>query len=374
MKRHLCVIAVTLATCLFALDASMAAESTLKGLKLPDGFSILVYADRLNSPRLMAYSPEGVLHVTETGSGRVIALPDKDSDGAADERKTVARGLDRPHGIAFYNGYVYIAESGKIIRFRQDRKSLKLVDKEVIVPDLPTKGGGHFTRTIAFGSDGKMYVSVGSSCNVCVEKDKRRAAVLRFNPDGSNPEVFAEGLRNSVGIVFHPATGELYGTENSRDWLGEDLPPDEVNLITHGANYGWPFCFGQRVTDPAFTDDGFCEQTIGPALEIQAHSAPLGLRFYTEGMFPEKYDGRLFIAFHGSWNRVVPTGYKIISVPLENGKPTGRYEDFITGWLRDGKKAGRPVDIIQDSKGALLISDDHAGIIYRVTYKDKQAR
>ncbi len=363
------MIAATLAIFLLPLNASTAEESITHGLVLPEGFSISVYAEGISKARFMAYSPGGVLHVTRSGAGKVVALPDADNDGVADRAVTVIRGIDKPHGIAFHGGYLYIAEFGRILRFRQDKYTLKLKDKEVVVHDLPTKGGGHFTRTLAFGPDGKMYVSVGSSCNVCMEADKRRATVLRFNSDGSNPEVFAEGLRNSVGIVFHPITGALYGTENSRDWLGNDLPPDEVNLITQGANYGWPYCYGQQVTDPAFKDDGFCQETIGPALELQAHSAPLGLRFYTGGMFPSQYDGSLFIAFHGSWNRVVPTGYKIVSVPFRNGKPKDGYEDFITGWLRDGEKLGRPVDIIQDPAGALLISDDFSGVIYRVVYK-----
>lgn len=373
MKRYLSVIAATLATFLLPTYASASEESIIKDLSLPEGFTISIYAKGLKGPRFMAYSPDEVLHVTLTRAGKVVALPDVNNDGISEKAVTIARGLNRPHGIAFYNGYVYIAESGKVIRFRPEMRSLKLKDKEVIVHNLPTKGGGHLTRTIAFGPDGKMYVSVGSSCNVCMEQDKRRSAIVRFNSDGSNPEIYAEGLRNAVGIIFHPATGALYGTENSRDWLGNDLPPDEVNLITQGANYGWPFCFGQRAEDPEFSPKlsmtGFCENTTPPLIELQAHSAPLGLRFYTGDMFPPEYSGNLFIAFHGSWNRTVPTGYKIVRVPFANGKPAGIYEDFITGWLRDGKKLGRPVDIIQDSKGALLISDDHSGLIYRVVYK-----
>lgn len=310
--------------------------------------------------------------MTLTRAGKVVALPDGNDDGVADSVVTVARGLDRPHGIAFYNGYVYIAETGKIIKFKQDRKSLKLVDNDVVVPDLPTKGDGHFTRTIAFGPDGKMYVSVGSSCNVCEEKDRRRSAILRFDPDGANPEIYAEGLRNAVGIVFHPVTDELFVTDNGRDWLGNDLPPDEVNRIVQGAHYGWPYCYEKRIADKTFSKKGFCAKTKPPVIEFQAHSAPLGLRFYDGGMFPGKYNGALFIAFHGSWNRDDPTGYKIVLARTRDNVPTGTHEDFITGWLNEGVRSGRPVDLIQDTAGALLISDDFAGVIYRVTYTGKQ--
>ncbi|KKK99122.1 hypothetical protein LCGC14_2635900, partial [marine sediment metagenome] len=310
------------------------------------------------------------LYVTLTRSGKVVALPDGNDDGVADSVVTVARGLDRPHGIAFYNGYVYIAETGKIIRFKQDRKSLKLVDNDVVVHNLPTKGGGHFTRTIAFGPDGKMYVSVGSSCNVCEEKDSRRSAILRFDPDGSNPEIYAEGLRNAVGIVFHPVTGELFVTDNGRDWLGDDLPPDEVNRIVQGAHYGWPYCYGKRIKDKTFYKKAFCAKTKPSVIDIQAHSAPLGLRFYDGDMFPDEFHGALFIAFHGSWNRDVPTGYKIVLARTRDNMPTGTYEDFITGWLKGESKSGRPVDLILGPTGALLISDDFAGVIYRVTYTE----
>jgi glucose/arabinose dehydrogenase len=339
-----------------------------KGLKLPDGFSIGVFADGLDGPRLMAFGPSGVLHVTQTRKSSVLALPDADGDGVSDRKVTVASRLDNPHGIAFFKGHVYIAGTERIVRFTQEPGSLLFADKEVLVRDLPTEGGGHFTRTVVFGPDEKMYVSVGSSCNVCVEDDRRRAAVLRFDPDGSNPEVFAEGLRNSVGIVFHPDTGELFGTDNARDWLGDDLPPDEVNIIRQGKHYGWPFCYGRRVADPEFDRAGFCKRTEPPAMHIQAHSAPLGLRFYTGSAFPERYRGGLFVALHGSWNRSVPTGYKVITVPFKNGQPSAPYEDFITGWLKGKSKWGRPVDVVQGPGGDLFISDDYEGRIYRVYY------
>jgi glucose/arabinose dehydrogenase len=343
-------------------------------LKLPPGFRINIFAEGLRGPRFMAFNPDGILHVTLTRADRVVALPDFDGNGTADKIITIASGLNNPHGIAFFKEHVYIAETVKVVRFRQNDSSLRFEDNETIVPELPTKGGGHYTRTVVFGPDGKMYVSVGASCNLCIESDKRRASVLRFNPDGSSPEIYAEGLRNSVGIVFHPKSGELYGTDNGRDWLGDDLPPDEINIIRRGRHYGWPYCYGQRIVDPEFDEEKFCRSTEPAVADIQAHSAPLGLAFYTGTSFPERYRGRLFVALHGSWNRSIPTGYKVISFPVKNGKISENHEDFITGWLRGNFKSGRPVDIVQDTNGNLFISDDYGGRIYRVTYEKRAAQ
>ena len=334
---------------------------------LPKGFKISVFAANLKGPRMMAFNPEGVLHVTLTGEGKVMAVIDEDLDWIADKKQVLLKGLYNPHGIAFYGGYLYIAETDKVTRYRQDPETLKLTDKEVVVDDLPVAGGGHFTRTIEFGPDGKMYVSVGSSCNVCDEQDPKRSTILRYNPDGTEGEIFAEGLRNSVGLAIRPDTGELFASDNGRDWLGEDLPPDEIDLIEQGGHYGWPHCYGDRVRDPQSDRDDFCELTEPPALKIQAHSAPLGIEFYTGRMFPAFYRGRLFVALHGSWNRIVPVGYKIISVPVSGGKITGRAVDFLVGW-KQPRKMGRPVDIVNAPNGTLYISDDYKGYIYIVSY------
>lgn len=341
----------------------------LDDLNLPDGFEVNVYAEGIEGARFMAMGNDAALYITLTRRGQVVSLIDKDKDGFAETKITVATGLDSPHGIAFHKGYVYIAETGRVLRFAVDPKTKKFLDKQVIVPRLPTDGGGHFTRTLAFGPDGYMYVSIGSSCNICEEKDKWRAAIIRFMPDGSGGELFAEGLRNSVGIVFHPITGELFASDNARDWLGDDLPPDEINIIKKSRHYGWPYCHGNKINDPKFDKPGFCKSTEPPIMEIQAHSAPLGLRFYAGKGFPDKYKGNLFIALHGSWNRTSPTGYKIIRVPFKDGLPSGPYEDFITGWLKAGAKSGRPVDIIEGLNGEMFISDDYAGVVYRVIYK-----
>lgn len=317
----------------------------------------------------MAFSPDGVLFVSIPREGTVVALPDTHRAGKSDRSIVFARGLNRPHGLAFFQGALYVAETDKVVRLTDSDGDLRADRKEIIVPDLPS-GGGHWTRTIGFGLDGKMYVSVGSSCNVCEEKDPRRAAILRFNPDGTGAEIFARGLRNSVGFIWHPQTGEIWATDNGRDWLGDDLPPEEVNIVRAGAHYGWPYCYGNRIVDKEYNRRDFCAGTVPPVVEIQAHSAPLGLSFYTGSQFPAEYRGNLFVALHGSWNRSTPTGYKLVRIPVEGNKP-GQVEDFATGWLSSGSAWGRPVQPVVGPDGSLFLSDDRAGIIYRIFWQDR---
>ena len=238
--------------------------------------------------------------------------------------------------------------------------------REAIVEGLPS--GGHISRTVGFSPSDKMYVSIGSLCNVCEETDVRRAAVMEYNPDGSEARVYAEGLRNSVGFVFHPTTGHIWATENGRDNLGDDIPPDEINILRDGQHYGWPYCYGKNIPDRTINDPDRCATTQESLHDMQAHSAPLGLRFINSPQFPEEWQGDLLVAYHGSWNRGEPTGYKVVRLVVD-GSSVVAEEDFINGWLLDnGTSVGRPVDLIfgpQD--GALYISDDGAGVIYRVT-------
>jgi len=325
-----------------------------------------VFAAGLGSPRFMAVSPSGDLFVSVPARGQVVVLPDRDGDGKADRTVVFADGLSRPHGLAFHEGFLYVAETGAVVRFPYRPGDEAGGKPATVVPDLP-KGSGHWTRTIAFGPDGKLYVSVGSSCNVCEETNPRRAAVLQFNADGTAGRVFARGIRNAVGITFHPATGVLWATNNGRDWLGDDFPPDTVLILKDGAHYGWPHCNGSRVPDPDLGRPDFCKTVALPSVEIQAHSAPLGLTFYTGEAFPVEYRGDLFVALHGSWNRSVPTGYKVIRIPMRDGKP-GAPQDFATGWLQGSRAWGRPVDVITGKDGALYVSDDRAGVIYRIAY------
>jgi len=337
---------------------------------LPRGFRLETFASGLGSARFMALSPRGDLLVSITRQGRVLALPDRDGDGRADRVGPVAEGLDLPHGLAFHQGFLYVAETGRVIRYRYDTEQMKVEGPaQVIVPTIP-KGRGHFTRTIVFGPDGKLYLSVGSSCNVCIEQDPRRAAIVRYNADGSGEELFATGLRNAVGILWHPETRRLWATVNGRDWLGDDLPPEYVTIVKEGAFHGWPHCYahqGKVILDPEFGQADRCRQMALPTVEIQAHSAPLGLALYTGRQFPEEYRGNLFVALHGSWNRSVPTGYKVIRIKL-NGAEVQKMEDFATGWLRGTRAWGRPVDLLTAPDGSLFLSDDRQGIIYRIRY------
>ncbi len=340
-------------------------------LTLPQGFSISVYAERLGGVRFLALGPEGDVYATLTGAGRVVRLSDSDRDGVADRVVTVAEGLNQPHGLAFRGDTLYVAETNQVIRF--DRPG---ATRTVVVKDLPADGG-HFTRTILFQDD-QLLVSVGSSCNICEERDRRRGAVVRYNLDGLGEALFATGLRNSVGLALNPVTGEVWATNNDRDNLEDDLPPDRVNILREGGFYGWPFCYLPNQPNPEYQrTSGRCRDAIGPAVVLPAHSAPLGLAFYQGGMFPPEYRGDLFIALHGSWNRSVPIGYQVVRVDVQDGRPAGAPQPFVTGWLAGRRSAftrvagtgwGRPVDLLVLPDGSLLISDDEGGRIYRVAY------
>src|SRR5271156_3710795 len=346
----------------------------LAQLKAPPGFHISVFSDELDTPRMLIFSPGGVLLVSESAKGKVVALPDPKHSGKSARTITVLEGLNEPHGLAFYEGKLYVAENDKVRRYDWDEANLR-ASNPVKVADLPA-GGGHSTRSLLFHG-GKMYVSAGSSCNVCIEKDPRRAAVMEFNPDGSGQEIFAKGLRNAVGLAVNPKTDTVWVTVNGRDWLGDDLPPETIyDLGKAGGDGGWPYCYGDRVPDSNFTKSGDdrCKNVLEPKVQMQAHSAPLGLAFYEGTEFPAEYRNNIFVAFHGSWNRSVPTGYKVVRVKLDDkGQPVGGAEDFITGWLAPGEKRqgrwmGRPVGLAFGSDGAMYVSDDAAGVIYRVTY------
>jgi glucose/arabinose dehydrogenase len=353
------------------LPGSAAAQSGPK-LTVPPGFAIDVFADKVGSVRFMAIDPAGTLLVSEPSAGRVLALPDKNGDGKADSVQTVVTGLDQPHGLAFHDGALYIAETSRVQRFAYDPATMKATQPAQLAR-LPS-GGGHWTRTVVFGPDGRMYVSVGSSCNVCRESDKRRAAILRFNADGSGEQLFSTGLRNAVGLAIHPATGALWATVNERDWRGDDLPPDYVTEVREGSVHGWPDCVtvrGRPQADTSFAKGAACDKVAPPSVELQAHSAPLGLAFYTGTQFPEEYRGSLFVAYRGSWNRTLPTGYKIVRIRFRDGQPTGSplVEDFATGWLEGTSAWGRPVDLVVGRDGALYLSDQGSGRIYRITHR-----
>ena len=367
MRRVLlsCLLVLSLAP-VFGQDAD------LNRLTLPPGFHISIFA-HVPKARFMVFSPGGVLLVTSTSEGKVFALPDSGHSGKAERVVTVLEDLNAPHGIAFHEGKLYIGDTNEVQRYDWNESQLKAANMASIAKLSPS--GMHFTRTLLFHDD-KLYVSIGSDCNVCIEKDPERAALIEMNPDGSARRVFAHGLRNSVGLAINPKTNAIWGTDNGRDWLGDDLPPDKVNELKSGGDYGWPYCYGQRKVDPEHEAEGKqrCPATIPPVLEMQAHSAPLGIAFYEGRMFPAEYQGGVFVAMHGSWNRSIPTGYKVVWAKIgANGEPAGSLQDFATGWLKPGETRrgvwmGRPAGVITGPNGALYISDDYAGLIYRVTY------
>jgi len=341
-------------------------RTTVEGhdLFLKPGFHISVFAQGVNGVRYLTLGAGNVVYASLMRAGTIVRLPDANHDGVADSAITVASGLHQPFGIAFRGDTMYVGETDALDRFNPGATApMKLAT-------LPS-GQGHSTRTVVAGPDGKIYVAIGSSCNICDEADPRRAAVVTYNPDGSGEHLFARGLRNSVGLAFNPTTHELWANNNDRDNLGDDLPPEHVNILKDGKYYGWPQCYLPGQPNPEYPDAN-CATVEPPAITIQAHSAPLGLAFYTGTMFPAEYRGDAIMTLHGSWNRSVPTGAKVVRVRIQNGKATG-VEDFITGWLPPGAAStsgrwGRPVSPLVLPDGSLLISDDDGGKIWRVTY------
>lgn len=337
---------------------------------LPPGFEIDYFVQGLRSARFMRFAPSGDLWVTLRSGSLVLVERDADGDGRADGVRTLLEGLREPHGLDVWDGWLYLAETHRVTRVRFDPATGALSGTpEPVVEGLPSDGG-HSTRTVRFGPDRRMYVTVGSSCNVCDEEDPRRAAMLRYAPDGSDYTLFATGLRNSVGFDFHPETGEIYATDNGRDLLGDDFPPCELNRVVQGGFYGWPIANGDRVPDP---DEGEAQgariaESVPPVHGFGAHTAPLGITFYTGTAFPEEWRGRAFVALHGSWNRSKKAGYRVVAVALgEDGEPA-RESDFAVGFERNEDVIGRPVDVAVGPDGALYVTDDFLGAIYRIRY------
>ena len=324
---------------------------------VPSGFEISVFADGLRGVRTLRMGPDGMLYAVRSQAGTIVRV-----DPSTAESSVVVRDLERPYGIAFHDGWMYVGEASRVVRMRAP----SYADPQVVVSDIPTSG--HWTREIAFGPDRMLYLSVGSSCNLCEETDPRRAAVTRFRPDGTGEQIWSEGLRNTAGLAFHPETGVLWASQNERDMLGDEIPPEEINILEQGAHFGWPYCYGQGIPNPEYRDRAAtCADMVSPAVEIQAHSAPLGMVFYTADQFPEEYRGDLFVALHGSWNRTERTGYKLIRVRLDGSRVLG-HEDFATGWLSNGRVSGRPVYPEVGPDGSLFLSDDDGGRIYRIRW------
>lgn len=341
----------------------------LEAISLPSGFSIAVYADSVDDARSLALGARGTVFVGSRDAGIVYALVDTNRDAKADEVITLLRELDMPNGIAFRDGALYVAVVSRILRFDSIETRLRNPPTPVVITDRLPREEHHGWRYIGFGPDGWLYVASGAPCNICNPPGELFATILRLRPRGSDLQVFARGVRNSVGFAWHPRTHELWFTDNGRDWLGPDAPPDELNRApVIGLHFGYPFCHGGTNADPDFgAAPHRCADYVPPEQALGAHVAALGMRFYTGTMFPAEYQGHIFIAEHGSWNRLIPVGYRITLVRLENGRAAS-YTPFAKGWLRGGSAWGRPVDLLVMPDGALLVSDDQANVVYRISY------
>ncbi len=350
--------------------AAATPEVLRERLRTADGFTVNLWADDLPNARFLRFTPAGDLLVSQPRHGRVTLVErDGNGDGRADGRRVLLDDLDRPHGLDLHDGWLWVAETGAVgrIRFDPDARTTSGAFERV-VENLP-RGGNHWTRTVRIGPDGMLYVSIGSSCNVCIEDDRRRAAIVRYRLDGSGEELFATGLRNAVGFDWQPGTNQLYATDNGRDYLGDDFPPCELNHVVRGGFYGWPFANGDRVPDPDLGEGQAARiaASIPPVHGFRAHNAPLGMTFVRGSQVPPAYRGAVLAALHGSWNRTRKDGYKVVSV---HWQPDGTIveRDFLAGFLKDEQVIGRPVDVAEGPDGAFYVSDDYAGAIYRVAF------
>jgi glucose/arabinose dehydrogenase len=350
------------------LPTAASARDALRSLSVPQGFTIEVFAADVPGARSLALSPSGTVFVGTRREGKVYAVLDLDKDWVADRVITLANGLRMPNGVAFRNGDLYVAEVSRVLRFSDVEENLTGRQEPTVVTAAYPSDEHHGWKFIAFGPDDLLYVPVGAPCNVCMRDEETYALITRLDPDTGERRLFAKGVRNTVGFDWHPETGVLWFTDNGRDWLGDNRPPDELNRAPQaGLHFGFPFCHGRDLPDPEFGRRRECGDFTPPVLELGPHVAALGMRFYTADQFPEHYHGGIFIAEHGSWNRSTPIGYRVMFVEIRNNEPRS-YEIFAEGWLRDGVVSGRPVDLLVIPDGSLLVSDDKGGRIYRISY------
>lgn len=349
---------------------SLAKKYNLDKIKLPQGYKIDVYAEVPNA-RSMTLSPSGILYVGNRSGNKVYAVVDENKDGKADKVYTIASGLKSPNGVAFKNGNLYIATISTILRLDSIESRLAAPPQPVTIFDKYPTDEHHGWKFIAFGPDGKLYVPVGAPCNICEPDKPIYASITRMNDDGTGMEIYAKGIRNSVGFDWNPTTKNLWFTDNGRDELGDDVPGDELNTAPQaGMNFGYPYCHQGNILDPEFGKGKNCADYTSPVQIFGAHVASLGMRFYTGNMFDSSYKNQIFFAEHGSWNRSTPVGYNVSTVKLDASGKALSYKTFADGWLQpDGKVLGRPVDVQQMPDGALLVSDDYSGVVYRISKK-----
>jgi glucose/arabinose dehydrogenase len=369
-------------------------------IKVPPGFKVDIFADAktkhgeyLAGARFMSFDAGGNLYVSSAKGNKVLKLPDNNKDGIADEVVLVTDQLNAPQGLAFVQGSLLIANQDGVVKLIKETSNLSRggwsTKATTFIKDLPS--GGHTLKNIKLGPDGYLYLNVGSSCNVCIETEPTRATILRYTTDGKpagalltlgrhqQSAVWAGGLRNSQGFTWHPITSEMYATNEGADMRSEikggsvndELPPEHLNIIMPSQNYGWPHCWGNQVEDPNFVgEDGFCKSTQAPKITFTSHSTPIGITFLDKTNWPQAYQQDAIVALHGSWNRKQPSGYKLVRVRFKDNQAV-KVEDFATGWLINGEAWGRPVDVAVGTDGALYVSDDKAGLIYRITYSSE---
>ncbi len=360
-------------------------------LNLPSGFEATIYAKLDVMPRMMAFDSQGHLYVTSARSNQVLMLPDSNRDGVAETPVLIPYEFDRPNGLTFVGNDLLVANQSGVVKLTKNKQQWS--KPQPFIPNLAT--GGHTVKTIKLGPDNHLYLNVGSSCNVCNESDPTRATLLRYTKDGQPagaipvvgrhklPPIWARGLRNTQGFAWHPTTQAMFATNNGADMrsgtkagqVNDALPPEHINRIERGKHYGWPHCWGDlKMTGKMFTDpnfpgpDGFCNSTTAPAIILTSHSTPIGMTFLDKSQFPNEFKGDAIVALHGSWNREQLSGYKLVRIHFDGDKPR-KVSDFATGWLNNNQAWGRPVDVITGPDGALYVTDDRTGYIYRITYQ-----
>ncbi|MBP6310942.1 MAG: sorbosone dehydrogenase family protein [Flavobacteriales bacterium] len=358
----------------FSLSGSVCVPTMVGGkpklndIQLPLGFELSIFAENITNARAMCWGDNGTLFVGSRSAGNVYALRDKDGDGQAEVMYTIASGLSMPVGVAFKDGDLYISVVNGVVKLIDIEEHLDDPPAPVVVTDAYPSEKHHGWKFIAFGPDGKLYIPVGAPCNICESPDSIFASITRINSDGSGREIIAHGVRNSVGFDWDPNTGKLWFTENGRDNMGDDVPNCELNVLnTEGEHFGYPYCHEGSIPDPEFGEILSCHEFVPPAAKLGPHVAPLGMRFYRGDQFPAKYKHAIFIAEHGSWNRTTPIGYRVaVAFPQADGSVNT--EIFAEGWLKGSSATGRPVDVLEAPDGSLLVSDDDADMIYRITY------